>query len=87
MEFSKKQIEETMAQYLQDNEDFGDFNETKLITEVFNSYKTLLIESTTNAVSTQMLQEHSNRLQGIPKDIFDDFVLYLQMTELDSRLL
>ena len=87
MEFSKKQIEETMAQYLQDNEDFGDYNETELITEVFNGYKTLLIESTTNAVSTQMLQEHSNGLQGIPKDIFDDFVLYLQMTELDSRLL
>jgi hypothetical protein len=87
MEFSKKQIEETMSQYLQDNEDFGDFNETKLITEVFNGYKTLLIESTTDSVSIKMLQEHTNGLQGIPKDIFDDFVLYLQMTELDSRLL
>ena len=37
MEFSKKQIEETMSQYLQDNEDFGDYNETELITEVFNT--------------------------------------------------
>ena len=87
MEFSKKQIEETMSQYLQDNEDFGDYNETKLITEVFNSYKKLLIESTTNTISTQILQEHANGLQDIPKDIFDDFVLYLQMTELDSHLL
>ena len=87
MEFSKQQIEEAMVQYLQDNEDFGDYNENELITEVFNSYKTLLTENTTNSVSVKMLQEHSNGLKDIPKDIFDDFVLYLQMTELDSRLL
>ena len=86
MEFSKTQIEEQMSQYLQDNEDFGDSNETKLITEVFNGFKSLLLENTSNKVSTSLLQEHSNGLQGIPKDIFEDFVLYLQMNELDNLL-
>jgi hypothetical protein len=87
MEFSKKQIEELMDQYLQDNEDFGDIDETKLINEVLNGFKSLLLESTSGKVSTSLLQEHSNGLEGIPKDIFEDFILYLQMTDLDSRLL
>ena len=87
MEFSKKQIEELMDQYLQDNEDFGDTSESELITEVFNGYKSLLLESTSNKVSTSLLQEHASGLEGIPKDIFEDFILYLQMTDLDSRLL
>jgi hypothetical protein len=87
MEFSKKQIEELMDQYLQDNEDFGDIDETKLINEVFKGFKNLLLENTSNKVTTSLLQEHANGLEGIPKDIFEDFVLYLQMTDLDSRLL
>jgi hypothetical protein len=87
MEFSKKQIEETMDQYLQDNEDFGDGDESKLISEVFNSVKSLLTENTSDKVSLKMLQEHANGLQDIPKDIFEDFVLYLNLTEIDSRLL
>jgi hypothetical protein len=87
MEFSKTQIEETMSQYLQDNEDFGDSTETELITEVFNGFKSLILENTSNVVSTSLLQEHTNGLQGIPKDIFEDFVLYLNLTEIDSRLL
>ena len=87
MEFSKQRIEELMDQYIQDNDDFGDYNEYSLINEVFNNFKPLLLETTSNKVSTSILQEHSNGLQGIPKDIFDDFVLYINMTELDSRLL
>jgi hypothetical protein len=87
MEFSKTQIEDLMSQYLQDNEDFGDYSDTPLITEVFNSYKNLLLESTSDKVSTSLLQEHAKGLEGIPKDIFEDFILYLQVTDLDSRLL
>jgi hypothetical protein len=87
MEFSKKQIEETMSQYLQDNEDFGDSNETALVTEVFNSFKSLILENTSDRITSSLLQEHSNGLQGVPKDIFEDFVLYLNLTEIDSRLL
>lgn len=87
MEFSKKQIEETMSQYLQDNEDFGDSTETELITEVFHGFKSLILENTSDKISTSLLQEHTNGLQGIPKDIFEDFVLYLNLTEIDSRLL
>lgn len=87
MEFSKQQIEETMTQYLQDNEDFGDINEGKLISEVFHSFKSLILENSSDRVSTSLLQEHANGLQGIPKDIFEDFVLYLNLTDIDSRLL
>ena len=87
MEFSKKQIEELMVDYLQDNDDFGDSSESELITEVFNGFKPLLLESTSDRISESLLQEHALTLKGVPKDIFEDFVLYLQMTELDSRLL
>lgn len=87
MEFSKQQVEELMTQYLQDNDDYGNENESELITEVFNGFKSLLLENTSGKVSTKLLQEHSSNLEGVPKDIFEDFVLYLNMTELDSRLL
>jgi hypothetical protein len=87
MEFSKQQIEETMAQYLQDNEDYGDINEGKLISEVFHGFKSLILENSSDRVSTSLLQEHANGLQGVPKDIFEDFVLYLNLTDIDSRLL
>ena len=87
MVYSKTKIEELMNQYLQDNEDFGDYNESKLINEVFSGFKPLLIENTSDRISESLLQEHALSLKGIPKDIFEDFVLYLQMTELDSRLL
>jgi hypothetical protein len=66
---------------------FGDGDESKLISEVFNSVKSLLTENTSDKVSLKMLQEHANGLQGIPKDIFEDFVLYLNLTDIDSRLL
>ena len=87
MEFSKKQVEELMTQYLQDNDDYGNENESGIITEIFNKYKNLLTENNSENVSTSFLQEHANGLEGIPKDIFEDFILYLQMTKLDSRLL
>jgi len=87
MEFSKKQVEELMDQYLRDNDDFGNETESELINEVFNGFKLLILENTSNKISIKLLQEHNNSLEGIPKDIFEDFVLYLNMTELDSRLL
>ena len=87
MEFSKKQIEESMSQYLQDNEDFGDSDESHLISEVFNGFKSLILENTNGRIPSTLLQEHANGLQGIPRDIFEDFVLYLNLTEIESRLL
>ena len=87
MEYSKTKIEELMAQYLQDNDDFGDENESKLINEVFGGFKPLLLEGTSDRISESLLQEHASGLEGIPKEIFEDFILYLQMTDLDSRLL
>ena len=44
MEFSKKRIEKLMDQYLQDNEDFGDYTENTLMIEVFNKFRTSLFE-------------------------------------------
>jgi len=87
MEYSKAKIEELMDQYFQDNEDFGDYNESKLINEVFTGFKPLLLEGTSGLISESLLQEHALSLKGVSKDIFEDFILYLQMTELDSRLL
>jgi hypothetical protein len=87
MEYSKTKIEELMTQYLQDNDDFGDVDETELINEIFTGFKPLLLEGTSDRISESLLQEHALSLKGVPKDIFEDFVLYLQMTELDSRLL
>jgi hypothetical protein len=87
MELSRQFIEEQMKQYLQDNEDFGNEDENHLINEVFNSFKNLLLESTSNRVSEKLLQEHANGLNGIPRDIFEDFVLYLQVTDLEKQLL
>jgi hypothetical protein len=86
MEFSKKQIDEAMAQYLQDNEDYGDYNESELINEVFKGVKSLLIENTSDRVSVKILQEHANTLDSISKDILEDFVLYINMDELDNLL-
>ena len=86
MEFSKKQIDEAMSQYLQDNEDYGDYNEGELISEVFKGVKSLLTENISDRVSLKILQEHANGLNGIPKDILEDFVLYLNMNELDNLL-
>ena len=87
MEYSKTKIEELMKQYLQDNDDFGDVDETEIINEVFTGFKPLLLEGTSDRISESLLQEHANGLEGIPKDIFEDFVLYLQMTDLESQLL
>jgi len=88
MVYSKAKIEKLMSQYLQETEDFGDsFDELELINEVFSGFKPLLLENTSDRISESLLQEHALNLKGIPKDIFEDFILYLQMTELDSRLL
>ena len=87
MEFSKQQIQDAMDNYQDDNDAFGDINESKLIIEIFTGFKSLLLENTSNKVSTKLLQEHTNTLTGVNKDVFEDFVLYLQMTELNSRLL
>jgi negative regulator of sigma E activity len=86
MEFSKKQIDEAMSQYLQDNEAYGDYNEGELISEVFKGVKSLLTENISDRVSLKILQEHANGLNGVPKDILEDFVLYLNMNELDNLL-
>ena len=87
MEFSKQQIEEAMINYCDDNDAFGDVTESKLINEVFTNFKSLLLENNSDRVSSKLLQEHVSKLEDLPKDIFEDFILYINMTEVENRLL
>lgn len=87
MEFSKQQIEEAMINYCDDNDAFGDVTESKLINEVFTNFKSLLLENNSDRISSKLLQEHTSKLKGLSKDIFEDFILYINMTEVENRLL
>lgn len=87
MELSKDRLEEIMDQYIEDTEVYGDLGEVEVIQEVFKGTKSLLMESTSDRVSTSFLLEHANTLEGDSKDILEDFVLYLKLTEVDSQLL
>ncbi|MEJ5755868.1 hypothetical protein [Salmonella enterica] len=65
-----------MKEYLQDNDAFGDSDETELISEVFEGFKPILMENKNNDIPISVLQEHSNGLYNVTKDIFEDFILY-----------
>jgi hypothetical protein len=87
MELSKQRLEEIMNEYLDDTYTYSDLGEEKLIEEVFKGTKSLLLENTSDKVSTTMLLEHAKTLDEVPRDILEDFILYLKLTEVDSRLL
>ena len=87
MELSKERLEEIMNEYIDDTHAYGDLGEVELIEETFKKTKSLLLETTSDKVSTTMLLEHSKTLDDVPKDILEDFVLYLKLTEVDSHLL
>ena len=79
---SPKFLFEKMEEYLRDNDAFGDSNETELISEVFEGFKPLLLESNDQNIALSVLQEHSNGLAGVTKDIFEDFILYATADEI-----
>lgn len=85
MNLTQSRLKELMEQYIADNEAYGDESESQLINEIFTGFKPVLLESKGEEVSVTLLQEHSNSLGGVPKDIFDDFILYAFADE-DNKL-
>jgi hypothetical protein len=73
-----------MKEYLDESIAYGD-DDTDIIQETLLSFKPVLLESNLQLINESKLQEYSNTLQGIPKDIFDDFILYAFADE-DNKL-
>ena len=73
-----------MKEYLDESIAYGD-DDTDIIQETLLSFKPVLLESNLQLINESKLQEYSNTLQGVPKDIFDDFILYAFADE-DNKL-
>ena len=84
MEYSKANLDKLMKEYLDESIAYGD-DDTDIIQETLLSFKPVLLESNFQLINESKLQEYSNTLQGIPKDIFDDFILYAFADE-DNKL-
>ena len=84
MEYSKANLDKLMKEYLDESIAYGD-DDTDIIQETLLSFKPVLLESNLQLINESKLQEYSNTLQGIPKDIFDDFILYAFVDE-DNKL-
>lgn len=82
---SPKFLQEKMEEYIRDNDAFGDESETQLISEVFEGFKPLLLEGDDQDIPLSVLQEHSNGLFGVTKDIFEDFILYSMTDEIFNK--
>ena len=84
MEYSKANLDKLMKEYLDESIAYGD-DDTDIIQETLLSFKPVLLESNLQLINESKLQEYSNMLEGIPKDIFDDFILYAFADE-DNKL-
>ena len=84
MEYSKANLDKLMKEYLDESIAYG-YDDTDIIQETLLSFKPVLLESNLQLINESKLQEYSNTLQGIPKDIFDDFILYAFADE-DNKL-
>ena len=84
MEYSKANLDKLMKEYLDESITYGD-DDTDIIQETLLSFKPVLLESNLQLINESKLQEYSNTLEGIPKDIFDDFILYAFADE-DNKL-
>ena len=84
MEYSKANLDKLMKEYLDESIAYGD-DDTDIIQETLLSFKPVLLESNLQLINESKLQEYSNTLEGIPKDIFDDFILYAFADE-DNKL-
>ena len=84
MEYSKANLDKLMKEYLDESIVYGD-DDTDIIQETLLSFKPVLLESNLQLINESKLQEYSNTLEGIPKDIFDDFILYAFADE-DNKL-
>ena len=53
---------------------------------VRNSQSVLILESDKPVITLEALKSHASSLTESKKEVFNDFILYLQMTELDNKL-
>jgi hypothetical protein len=87
MKYSTEFLEKMIVEYINDNDAFGNEEEDKVITETLNGFKPLLTENAGSLIPSSLLQEHAAKLKGVPKEVFEDFMVYVNMTSLDFHLL
>lgn len=87
MKYSTEFLEKMIVEYINDNDAFGNEEEDVVITETLNGFKPLLTENAGSLIPSLMLQEHAAKLKGVPKEVFEDFMVYVNMTSLDFHLL
>jgi hypothetical protein len=87
MKYSTEFLEKMIVEYINDNDAFGNEEEDKVITETLNGFKPLLTENAGSLIPSSLLQEHAEKLKGVPKEVFEDFMVYVNMTSLDFHLL
>ena len=87
MKYSTEFLKKMIVEYINDNDAFGNEEEDKVITETLNGFKPLLTENAGSLIPSSLLQEHAEKLKGVPKEVFEDFMVYVNMTSLDFHLL
>jgi hypothetical protein len=85
MKLEQTYINNLITEYIEDSYSFGDEN-PDLINETLSSYKQLILESDKPVITLEALKSHASSLTESKKEVFNDFILYLQMTELDNKL-
>jgi hypothetical protein len=85
MKLTQEKLTTLINEYIDDSYSFGD-EEPDLINETLTSYKQLLTETNNQVITLEALNEHASTLNSQNKDVFDDFILYIKMTELDQKL-
>jgi len=87
MKYSTEFLKKMIVEYINDNDAFGNEEEDKVITETLNGFKPLLTENAGSLIPSSLLQEHAAKLKGVHKEVFEDFMVYVNMTSLDFHLL
>ena len=85
MKLKQETLTKLINEYIDDSYSFGN-EDPDLINETLTSYKQLLTESDNQIVTLEALNEHTSKLEGQNKDIFEDLILYIKMTTLDQKL-
>jgi hypothetical protein len=85
MKLTQEKLTTLINEYIDDSYSFGN-EDPDLINETLTSYKQLLTETNNQVITLEALNEYASTLTSQNKDIFDDFILYIKMTELDQKL-
>ena len=85
MKLESNHLNILIKEYIEDSYSFGD-TDPDLINETLSSYKQLITESNQPVITLEALKLHASSLTESKQEVFNDFILYLQMTELDNKL-